>query len=65
MRHRRNLPKRELGWANDEALMDAGKHLAEGRVGRLVEILSSIEEEADQEPVEKSPMTKQMSGSQQ
>jgi hypothetical protein len=33
--------------ANDEALMNAGKHIAEGPVGRLVEILSSIEEEAD------------------
>jgi hypothetical protein len=37
--------------ANDEAFMNAGKHLAQGRVGRLVEILSSIEEEADEEGV--------------
>jgi hypothetical protein len=30
--------------ANDEALMNAGKRLAQGRVGQLVEILPSIEE---------------------
>ena len=35
--------------ANDEPLMNAGKHLAHGRVGQLVEILSTIEEEADAE----------------
>jgi hypothetical protein len=37
--------------ANDEAFMNAGKHLAHGRVGQLVEILSSIEEETKQEVV--------------
>jgi hypothetical protein len=31
--------------ANDEAFMNVGKRLACGRVGRLVEILSSIVEE--------------------
>jgi hypothetical protein len=34
---------------NDEAFMNAGKRLAHGRVSQLVEILSSIEEEADEE----------------
>jgi hypothetical protein len=37
--------------ANDEAFMNAGKRLAHGRVGQLVEILSSIEEETEQEVV--------------
>jgi hypothetical protein len=36
--------------ANDEAFMNAGKHLAQGRVGQLVEILSSIEDETGEEP---------------
>jgi hypothetical protein len=31
--------------ANDEPLMNSGKPLAAGRVGRLVEILGSLEEE--------------------
>jgi len=31
--------------ANDEAFMNVGKRLACGRVGQLVEILSSVEEE--------------------
>jgi len=35
--------------ANDEAFMNVGKRLACGRVGQLVEILSSIEEEATDE----------------
>jgi len=35
--------------ANDEAFINAGKRLAHGRVSQLVEILSSIEEEADEE----------------
>jgi hypothetical protein len=39
---------------NDEALINAGRHLAQGRVGRLVEILSSIEEEADQDVASKA-----------
>ena len=37
--------------ANDEAFMNVGKRLACGRVGQLVEILSSIEEEATDEEV--------------
>jgi hypothetical protein len=37
--------------ANDEAFMNVGKRLACGRVGQLVEILSSIEEEATNEEV--------------
>jgi hypothetical protein len=37
--------------ANDEAFINAGKRLAHGRVGQVVEILSSIEEETDQEVV--------------
>jgi hypothetical protein len=40
--------------ANDEAFINAGKHLANGRVGQLVEILSSIEEEADEEVVDRA-----------
>jgi hypothetical protein len=38
--------------ANDEAFMNTGKRLAHGRVGQLVEILASIEEEADAEVVD-------------
>jgi hypothetical protein len=37
--------------ANDEAFMNVGKRLACGRVGQLVEILSSIDEEAAEEEV--------------
>jgi hypothetical protein len=33
--------------ANNEALMNSGKPLPVGRVGQLVEILASIEEESD------------------
>ena len=40
--------------ANDEALINAGKPLPSGRVGRLVEILRSIEEE------EPGPMGRRM-----
>jgi len=40
--------------ANDEAFINAGKHLANGRVGQLVEILSSIEEEADEQVVDRT-----------
>jgi hypothetical protein len=34
---------------NDEALINTGEHLAEGRVGRLVEILAAIKEEAEED----------------
>jgi len=37
--------------ANDEAFMNAGKRLAHDRVSELVEILATIEEEADAEIV--------------
>ena len=33
--------------ANNEALMNSGKSLPSGRIGQLVEILESIEEESD------------------
>jgi hypothetical protein len=33
--------------ANDEPLMNAGKPLATGRVGRLVEILASMQEQEE------------------
>lgn len=35
--------------ANDEPLMNAGKPLAKGRVGELVEILTEIEEDDEDE----------------
>jgi hypothetical protein len=34
--------------ANDEALINAGKHLPSGRVGRLVEIMAAKEQEEEQ-----------------
>lgn len=37
--------------ANDEAFINGGRHLAYDRVGQVVEILSSIEEETDQQVV--------------
>jgi hypothetical protein len=40
--------------ANDEAFINAGKHLANGRVAQLVEILSSIEEEAEEEVADRA-----------
>jgi hypothetical protein len=33
--------------ANDEALMNVGKPLAGGRVGRLIEIIAALEEEEE------------------
>jgi hypothetical protein len=33
--------------ANDEAMINSGRSLASGRVGRLVDILATIEEEDD------------------
>jgi hypothetical protein len=39
---------------NDEAFMNAGKCPAHGRVGGLVEILSSIEEEGGEDVVGKA-----------
>jgi hypothetical protein len=35
--------------ANDEALINAGKHLPSGRVGRLVEIMAAKEQEEEQD----------------
>lgn len=37
--------------ANDEPLMNAGKPLPSGRVGELIEILSELEAEEDEETV--------------
>lgn len=37
--------------ANDEPLMNAGKPLPSGRVGELIEILSELEAEDDEETV--------------
>jgi hypothetical protein len=37
--------------SNDEALINAGRHLAQGRMGRLVDILASVTEEAEEEPL--------------
>jgi hypothetical protein len=36
--------------SNDEALINAGRPLASGRIGRLVEILDSLDEGEDGEP---------------
>jgi hypothetical protein len=36
--------------ANDEPLMNAGKPLAKGRVGELVEILNELEQQEEDEP---------------
>jgi len=46
------LAKAQARVTNDEALINAGQHLAEGRVGRLVEILASIKEEAEEDTLE-------------
>jgi len=35
--------------ANDEPLMNAGRSLPSGRVGRLVDIIAAINEEEEQE----------------
>lgn len=42
---RRELAEARAWIANDEPLMNAGRPLASGRVGRLVELLASIAEE--------------------
>ena len=47
----RELSEAKAWIANDEAFMNVGKRLACGRVGQLVEILSSIDEEAAEEEV--------------
>ncbi len=36
--------------ASDEPLINSGRPLAAGRIGQLVEILATIEEEEDAEP---------------
>ncbi len=38
------LTEAQAWLCNDEALMNAGKPLASGRIGRLVEILESLDE---------------------
>jgi hypothetical protein len=40
-----------VAWStNDEALINSGRPLATGRVGRLVELLARDEEQAEDEP---------------
>jgi hypothetical protein len=40
-----------VAWStNDEALINSGRPLATGRVGRLVELLAREEEQAEDEP---------------
>jgi hypothetical protein len=45
------LTEAQAWLANDEPLMNIGKPLAAGRVGRLVEILESLDEADEQEPL--------------
>jgi hypothetical protein len=45
--NRRELAEASAWLANDEPLMNAGRPLANGRVGRLVELLASLQEEEE------------------
>jgi hypothetical protein len=45
----RELAEAHAWLANDEALINAGKHLPSGRVGRLVEITATKEREEEQQ----------------
>lgn len=44
------LAEAQAWLTNDEALVNAGRPLASGRVGRLVEILARVEEELGDAP---------------
>jgi hypothetical protein len=46
---RQELAQAHAWLANDEALINAGKHLPSGRVGRLVEIIAANEQEEEQD----------------
>jgi hypothetical protein len=46
---RQELAQAHAWLANDEALINAGKHLPSGRVGRLVEIIAAKEQEEEQD----------------
>jgi hypothetical protein len=46
---RQELAQAHAWLANDEALINAGKHLPSGRVGRLVEIMAAKEQEEEQD----------------
>jgi hypothetical protein len=44
---RQELAEANAWLANDEPLLNAGRPLATGRVGRLVELLASLQEEEE------------------
>ena len=44
---RQELAEAQAWLANDEPLMNAGRPLARGRVGRLVELLASLQDEEE------------------
>ena len=48
---REELVEAYAWFTNDEALMNAGRPLASGRVGRLIDILEAAEEDEDEPSV--------------
>ena len=48
---REELAEAKAWLSNDEPLMNAGKPLAKGRVGELVEILTELEDSEEDEAV--------------